>query len=455
MKHFDVTYKSNTISAILRYAEEYVEILCSNKRVQSSDTEEQTAVLMESVVDALELSFAEEIDEDTKLTEASALLMKAMQVTAMLKRAPSEEQKLMNDYLQTKAREVVECDPFKFDWNKLKDNMQQMLRTNKSLSNPWHLDKHEKEFLDCKKVTVGKRKVFVPKGMGEKELKKLKVAMAGVLPTKVGKKPKNERKCDWCGKDGHSEDWCAYNPDNNCPHLNEKLKKLSGTKPRGFYKSEVRASVLTLDEVEDEPTEVQIDMFHSDVGEDMQVDYDDDLGKVTLLNSYTNTLPPVLADGGSTHNVFNHDHRMLFIQYRSIKPMVISGIGGETPLSVIGRAKVCFMDSIIDALYAPEIVQSVLSEGNLTEKHGFSIHKVGRVVRFVSKTHRTLTTYLHQNRPTIQVEKNFRYNKIQSYCTKLKPKIVLASVRPSDACTLWHGRFGHFNMRTIICCRNL
>ena len=34
MKHFDVTYKSNTISAILRYAEEYVEILCSNKRVQ-------------------------------------------------------------------------------------------------------------------------------------------------------------------------------------------------------------------------------------------------------------------------------------------------------------------------------------------------------------------------------------------------------------------------------------
>ena len=40
---------------------------------------------MESVVDALELSFAEEIDEDTKLTEASALLMKAMQVTAMLK----------------------------------------------------------------------------------------------------------------------------------------------------------------------------------------------------------------------------------------------------------------------------------------------------------------------------------------------------------------------------------
>ena len=100
---------------------------------------------MESVVDALELSFAEEIDEDTKLTEASALLMKAMQVTAMLKRAPSEEQKLMNDYLQTKAREVVECDPFKFDWNKLKDNMQQMLRTNKSLSNPWHLDKHEKE----------------------------------------------------------------------------------------------------------------------------------------------------------------------------------------------------------------------------------------------------------------------------------------------------------------------
>ena len=94
MKHFDVAYKSNTISAMLRFAEEYVEILCSNKRVQSSDTEEQTAVLMESVVDALELSFAKEIDEDAKLNEASALLMKAMQVTAMLKRAPSDEQKI-------------------------------------------------------------------------------------------------------------------------------------------------------------------------------------------------------------------------------------------------------------------------------------------------------------------------------------------------------------------------
>ena len=111
----------------------------------------------------------------------------------------------------------------------------------------------------------------------------------------------------------------------------------------------------------------------SEEDEDMQVDYDDDIGKVTLYNSHIQTLPPILADGGSTHNVFNHAHRMLFISYRSIKPSLISGIGGETPLSVICRGKVCFMDIIIDVLYAPEIVQSVLSEGRLTEQHGFSI----------------------------------------------------------------------------------
>ena len=45
-------------------------------------------------------------------------------------------------------------------------------------------------------------------------------------------------------------------------------------------------------------------MIHSDEDEDMQVDYDDDLGKVNLLQSHIKTLPHVLADGGSTHNVF-------------------------------------------------------------------------------------------------------------------------------------------------------
>ena len=85
--------------------------------------------------------------------------------------------------------------------------------------------------------------MFVSKDIGKHELKKLKVAMAGVLPAKVDKKPKNGRKCDWCGKDGHSEDWCAYNPDNTCTFLNAKLKQLAGTKPRGFFKGEVKNSV--------------------------------------------------------------------------------------------------------------------------------------------------------------------------------------------------------------------
>ena len=104
------------------------------------------------------------------------------------------------------------------------------------------------------------------------------------------------------------------------------MKELAGTKPRGFFRGEATASALTLGGIEYEPTEIQIDMLQPQEEEDMQVDYDDDLGKVDLQNSHIHTLPPILADGGSTHNVFNHAHRMLFISYRSVKPSLISGI---------------------------------------------------------------------------------------------------------------------------------
>ena len=72
-----------------------------------------------------------------------------------------------------------------------------------------------------------------------------------------------------------------------------------------------------------------------DVKMKMQVDYDDDLGKVNLLQSHIKILPPVLADEGSTHNVFNHARRMLFISYRSIMPTLISGVGGEATVKLL------------------------------------------------------------------------------------------------------------------------
>ena len=120
--------------------------------------------------------------------------MKAMQVTAMLKRAPSEEQKQMNEYLQTKAREVVDCDPFKFDWSKLKDNMQQMLRTNKALSNPFHMEEKEKEFYDCKRISVGKRRVYVPKSMTKSAVKKTKDSLHRANCTKRWREAQSREK---------------------------------------------------------------------------------------------------------------------------------------------------------------------------------------------------------------------------------------------------------------------
>ena len=53
MTRLDMTYKSNTIAAVLRHSEEYVQILCSHNKASSTNTEEQIAVLMETVLDSL------------------------------------------------------------------------------------------------------------------------------------------------------------------------------------------------------------------------------------------------------------------------------------------------------------------------------------------------------------------------------------------------------------------
>ena len=50
---------------------------------------------METVLDSLESSLEDETDDESKWCRASGLLLKAMQVSTMLKKAPNEEQKQM------------------------------------------------------------------------------------------------------------------------------------------------------------------------------------------------------------------------------------------------------------------------------------------------------------------------------------------------------------------------
>ena len=71
----------------------------------SSEAEEQLAVSMETVLDSLESSLEDETDDESKWCRASGLLLKAVQVSTMLKKAPNEEQKQMSEYLQARARE--------------------------------------------------------------------------------------------------------------------------------------------------------------------------------------------------------------------------------------------------------------------------------------------------------------------------------------------------------------
>ena len=74
------------------------------ERVQSSDAEEQIANLMESALDPFETTLPSGYDEEMKLSKASSLLMKAIHIVATSRRAPSGEQKLITDYIQTKVR---------------------------------------------------------------------------------------------------------------------------------------------------------------------------------------------------------------------------------------------------------------------------------------------------------------------------------------------------------------
>ena len=87
--------------------------------------------------------------------------------------------------------------------------------------------------------------------------------------------------------------------------------------------------------------------------------------------------------------LINHSH-LIVVSYRTIDPRSIDdGIfGGTTNIQVVGRGTIHFLNinTTIDVLYAPGIKQSVLSEGRLTNRYGFTIRKVGRVVTFTNPT---------------------------------------------------------------------
>jgi hypothetical protein len=121
----------------------------------------------------------------------------------------------------------------------------------------------------------------------------------------------------------------------------------------------------------------------------------------------------------------------------------MSGISGPIPNTVTHSGVVEFMGVSMDAYYSSDISKSVVSEGILTIKYGFSINKYGNIC---------IITYLKTglSTTTLQVDKVYPLP-ITLFTHDIECHAInLASVRPSNPKTLWHSRFGHAYMGLIV-----
>jgi len=153
----------------------------------------------------------------------------------------------------------------------------------------------------------------------------------------------------------------------------------------------------------------------------------------------------ILLDGGSDCVLFNRYHYNLLF---SLKPheCALSGIGGNTGLRISHKGDIIFMGAVIhDVLYCPDVDKSVVSEGLLCSRFGYKIAKEEYSCILTNDTNKTTFTLQldHLSMQYIIPTSLFDVN-IESHA------INLASVRPSNLKTLWHGRFGHAYMGLII-----
>jgi hypothetical protein len=150
----------------------------------------------------------------------------------------------------------------------------------------------------------------------------------------------------------------------------------------------------------------------------------------------------VLLDGGSDSLIFNSYHLHLFTRLEPFAcPM--SGISGPIPNTVTHSGVVEFMGVSMNAYYSSDISKSVVSEGILTLKYGFSINKYGNIC---------IITYLKTglSSTTLQVDSTYPLP-ITLFTHDIECHAInLASVRPSNPKTLWHSRFGHAYMGLIV-----
>jgi hypothetical protein len=148
-----------------------------------------------------------------------------------------------------------------------------------------------------------------------------------------------------------------------------------------------------------------------------------------------------ILDGGSDSNIFNFYYLHLFTRLEPHRGS-LSGVGGPVANIITHKGIVEFLGVHLVAYYSHNISKSVVSEGVLANNN-FSINKYANLCIITNlKNGLSTTTQLVNLVYPLPVE-------LFTHDTECH-HINLASVRPSNPRTLWHGRFGHGYMGTTI-----
>ena len=176
-----------------------------------------------------------------------------------------------------------------------------------------------------------------------------------------------------------------------------------------------------------------------------------DAVSVASASAGNQTSVNILLDSASDQCILNHYHRHLFHGLKALNsPATLSGIGGETDLKITHLGTVTFMGSQIhNVYYSPNISKSVFSEGLLCSIFNFRIIKDGDVCSIINKVKNISTDLFIDTQRVGGVAHYLLPIDLFDHDPNIH-SINLASVRPSNPKTLWHGRFGHAYLGLIL-----
>ena len=318
-------------------------------------------------------------------------------------------------FIETKIRNNLDP-PLDFDLVKAKENFTAFCSTFTSIPVP----NVNQTSVPTPKDGKGKRMLTVGVGKWNNTLKKAKgeeIQLQNRKPPGTTPGAPNTDLCTFCHQKYHTADHCYTNPNSGVYNTEKAI---------AFRAKRTQVAAGSTPSVRMTRTLPPPDEELSDL-----------IGNHSILNN-------IYLDGGSDCNILNFHHYHLFIRCQPYDSQII-GVGGMTDKVIKAKGDIEFMGVEFPSFYSPTLPNSIISESVLTYKFGFSINKYSNVCIITNiKTKFTVTTYLDTNNMLYPLPiELFTHDRVVH-------SINLASVRPSDPRTLWHGRFGHAYLGLII-----